>query len=177
MRSHLLLIPVLLCGAMPATAEELPKRKPGLWEIRMVVGGREVPLRNIQQCTDAETETLMSTNLGGVMGSHCEQPKISNSGGTITVDSRCTIGSRPTTTRAVIRGDFDSAYTVTLTSPPAAGGSLTGSASDAQPHMTMEARWVGPCREGQRPGDIIMPGGIKLNVRDLAIGSGTPRQP
>jgi hypothetical protein len=41
----------------------------------------------------------------------------------------------------------------------------------------MEAKWLGPCREGQKPGDIIMPGGIKLNIRTLAVGAGTQAQP
>ena len=33
--------------------------------------------------------------------------------------------------------------------------------------MTMEARWTGPCTAGQKPGDIIMGNGMKMNVRDL----------
>jgi hypothetical protein len=41
----------------------------------------------------------------------------------------------------------------------------------------MEARWIGPCQQGQRPGDIILPGGIKLNVRSLAIGSAPATRP
>jgi hypothetical protein len=36
-------------------------------------------------------------------------------------------------------------------------------------HMTMEAKWVGPCAKGQRPGDVIMPGGIKINVKQMMM--------
>jgi hypothetical protein len=177
MRPHLLLIPACLLCAAPAPADELPKRKAGLWEIRMIAGGRDMPLRNVQQCTDAETDSLLATSLGGVIGSNCDQPKISNSGTTVSIDSRCKVGSKTMATRALITGDFDSAYTVTLTSPSAAGGSSTGAMSDDQPLMTMEARWLGPCREGQRPGDIILPGGIRMNVRSFGIESGMQRQP
>jgi hypothetical protein len=33
--------------------------------------------------------------------------------------------------------------------------------------MTQEARWLGPCKPGQKPGDIIMPGVGKLNMEEL----------
>ena len=33
--------------------------------------------------------------------------------------------------------------------------------------MTVEAKWLGPCKPGQKPGDIVMPGGFKLNVTDM----------
>jgi hypothetical protein len=40
--------------------------------------------------------------------------------------------------------------------------------------MTLEAKWLVPCTAGQKPGDVIMPGGLKVNIRDLqklGIGS------
>ena len=31
----------------------------------------------------------------------------------------------------------------------------------------IEAKWLGDCKPGQKPGDIVMPGGgFKLNVKD-----------
>ncbi len=33
--------------------------------------------------------------------------------------------------------------------------------------MTLTAKWAGACKEGQKPGDIVMPGGLKMNLRDL----------
>ncbi|MPZ55558.1 MAG: DUF3617 family protein [Rhizobiales bacterium] len=164
MRPLFLLPACLFCVTPLAAADEFPKRKPGLWEIKVMMGGREVPLRNIQQCTDAETDALMTTNFNGMAGSACDKPKITSSGDIVTVDTTCKIGSNTTSTRAVFAGDFDSAYTITVSGGPAAGGQS----------MTMEAKWIGPCRTGQKPGDIIMPGGIKLNVRSLAVGSGGP---
>jgi hypothetical protein len=152
----------------------MPKRKAGLWEIKMMVAGREMPMRNIQQCTDAETDSMMSTNLGGAMGSDCAKPTITRTGGAITVDSTCKFAGATTTTRAVFTGDFDSAYTVAVSSVPAGAANA---ASSGQPQMTMEAKWLGPCQDGQKPGDIIMPGGVKLNIRSLAIGTGARTRP
>jgi hypothetical protein len=32
--------------------------------------------------------------------------------------------------------------------------------------MTINAKWLGPCKPGQKPGDIVMPGGMKINPQD-----------
>jgi hypothetical protein len=162
MRPYLLLIPALVC-ALPAAADELPTRKPGLWEIKMTIRGRELPMGNVQQCTDAETDALMTSSIVNMAGSECTKPTITHIGATYTVDSTCRIGPAATATRAVIAGDFDSAYTVTVSSEP------------GTTRMAMEAKWIGPCKHGQRPGDIIMPGGIRINVRELAIRPGAAK--
>jgi hypothetical protein len=31
----------------------------------------------------------------------------------------------------------------------------------------MSATWIGPCKAGQKAGDIIMPGGLKMNIKDM----------
>jgi hypothetical protein len=31
---------------------------------------------------------------------------------------------------------------------------------------TIEAKWLGACKPDQKPGDVVMPGGFKLNIRD-----------
>jgi hypothetical protein len=168
MRALLCFIPACLFLASPAFADELPRRKAGLWELKMMVGGREAPLQNIQQCTDADTDALMTTNFSGGMGDKCDAPKIGRNGGVYTVESRCRIGGTTVATRAEIAGDFDSAYTIKVTT-------LDGAARGNDRAMTMQAKWAGPCRPGQRPGDIVMPGGIKINVRELSLGAGPSR--
>ena len=32
---------------------------------------------------------------------------------------------------------------------------------------TIEAKWLGACKPDQKPGDIVMPGGLKMNVKDM----------
>jgi hypothetical protein len=34
--------------------------------------------------------------------------------------------------------------------------------------MTLYAEWLGPCGADQRPGDVIMPNGTKVNVLQAA---------
>ena len=31
---------------------------------------------------------------------------------------------------------------------------------------TIEAKWLGACKPDQKPGDIVMPGGFKINIKD-----------
>ena len=53
-----------------------------------------------------------------------------------------------------------------------AGGDTTTSHSDKGPAnlrditTKVEAKWLGPCKADQKAGDIVMPGGLKLNVKD-----------
>ena len=65
--------------------------------------------------------------------------------------------------RAEISGDFNSAYTVKSTSQ-------TDRAPAGMPRdttTTIEAKWLGACKPDQKPGDIVMPGGIKMNIKDM----------
>jgi hypothetical protein len=40
--------------------------------------------------------------------------------------------------------------------------------------MTMAAKWLGPCKSDQRPGDMIMANGTKINVLDMQKRGGPP---
>jgi hypothetical protein len=57
------------------------------------------------------------------------------------------------------------------------------SKSDVGPgiNMTIAAKWLGACHADQKPGDMIMPGGIKMNLRDLgnsiSVPGGAPGAP
>jgi hypothetical protein len=33
--------------------------------------------------------------------------------------------------------------------------------------MTQHAQWTGDCANGMQPGDMTMPGGMRMNVRDM----------
>jgi hypothetical protein len=61
---------------------------------------------------------------------------------------------------SAITGSFDTAYTMTVTSQ---GDSLPG----GKMIMTVAAKWLGPCRADQKPGDMIMGNGIKMNILEM----------
>jgi len=155
----------------PALALDMPTRKAGLWELKMIFEGRNLPATVMRQCVDAATDKKMNANFGGAALEECSKQDMKNIGGTITVDSVCTFGETTTTSHAVVTGSFDSAYTMKVASTRAGGPPLPGTTPGAETHMTIEAKWLGACEAGQRPGDVIMSNGRTMNILDLPKGA------
>jgi hypothetical protein len=166
MRPHLPLVLISLLASVPAAALDLPPRKAGLWDIKMNLEGRNLPVTGMQQCVDAETDKLMNS-IGGSMREACSKQDMQKVGNTIVVDSVCKIGEATTTSHGVITGDFNSAYTVKVTSKHTGGPAIPGRPADGTTTMTIEAKWMGACKPDQKPGDIIMSTGMKMNIRDM----------
>ncbi len=156
---------VLIC-AMPAAADDMPSRKAGLWEVKMNVANRNnVPGQVIKQCIDASTDHLMQSSAGPFAEKACSKRDVQKSGDKITIDSTCMIGGKTATSHAVIAGSFDSAYDMTVTSQ--AEGIPNGGMT-----MTMSAKWLGPCAADQKPGDMVMGNGMKINILDMQKRAG-----
>ena len=150
---------VLICTA-PAPAAELPSRKPGLWQVKTSIGSSNGAARVIQQCIDATTDQMMQSSAGPFAPAVCPGRDVQQSENSITIDSTCAIGGKPATAHAVVTGSFDSAYTMTVTSQ---GPDIP----DGKMIMTIAAKWLGPCAADQKPGDMIMSNGMKINVPEI----------
>jgi hypothetical protein len=164
MRHRLSLIVLALITVGPAAALDLPARKPGLWEIKMTVEGRSLPTPTSQHCIDAETDKLMQSIGGSVREDMCPKRDVQKVGATIVVDSVCKIGDATTTSHAVVSGDFNSAYTVKVSSKREGGRPIPGMV-DGTSTITIEAKWTGACGD-LKPGDMVT-AGRKINIRDL----------
>jgi hypothetical protein len=159
-------LPLLICAA-PAFAQDLPPRKAGLWELKMAFEGGGLPAQTFQHCIDAATDKQMNEMSAGARADQCSKKDVKRSGNTTTIDSVCNMGAGNQTTRAVITGDFNSAYTMKVNSKrdgPAVPG------LPAETNMTMEVKWLGPCKADQKPGDMIMGNGMKMNINDMTKG-------
>ena len=128
---------LLVIGAVPAFAAELPNRKAGLWEITTDAGKQAM---KIQQCIDAATDHAMQARGGAAPQGDCSKRDVQKSGNTTTIDSVCTFGGKTRTSHVVITGSFDSEYTMTVT------GQTEG--QPARPTVTLSAKWLGPCAGG-----------------------------
>jgi len=161
---------LVLVGAMPALATELPSRKPGLWQVKTSLEGSNAPVRVIQQCIDAATDQMMQSSAGPFAPELCPKREVQSSSNSITIDSTCVIGGKTATAHAVVSGSFDSAYTMTVTSQSEQlpGGHMV---------MTMEGQWLGACTADQKPGDIVMGNGVKINLPELQKRSTSPSFP
>ena len=149
---------LLLVGA--ASALDYPARKPGLWEMK-VQGDSEagMPAMSTWHCIDAATDKAMREMGEGVQGQRCSKQDMRREGGRIVIESVCTIGTSTATSRTVVSGDFSAAYRMESRasySPPMMGRS--------EGKAIVEARWVGACKAGQKPGDVVLPNGITMNM-------------
>ena len=170
MRQHLrhsFLAAVSLIAATPACALDLPARKAGLWEVKMTFEGRNLPPQVMQQCIDAATDKMMSSIGGSMQQSMCSKQDVQKVGSTLVVDSVCQMGGMTTTSHGVITGDFNSGYSVKVTSTRAGGPTVPGMAADSATNMTIDAKHLGACKADQKPGDMIMPDGRKINIVDM----------
>jgi hypothetical protein len=158
----------LLFTAGAARALDYPPRKPGLWElsIQSEDGASKAAAMQTQQCIDAATDKAMR-EMGSSSGQQaCSKQDMRTEGGRIVVDSVCKIGNTTATTHSVITGDFSAAYRMESRSSysPPMMGRKEGTA-------IVEAKWVGPCKAGQKPGDMMMPNGMKMNLLEMPGGA------
>jgi hypothetical protein len=162
-RQHLSLATALgllvLLPAAGAQAVDLPTRKAGLWEMKMVRTGGSVPDMTMQHCTDATTDKQMSTSFSPGKETCAKQDIVKTATGYVS-DSVCSVAGMTITSHAEITGDFNSAYTVKSTSKSEGGPANIARDSTT----TIEAKWLGACKSDQKPGDIVMPGGMKMNI-------------
>ena len=149
--------------ASEAGAAELPMRKAGLWHMKVLNTGSPIPSMTMQHCTDATTDKQMSTAFSPMSKEVCPKNDIQQTATGYTADSVCTVAGVSMTSHSDISGDFNSAYRVKSVSR--SKGGAAGVVRDST--TTIEARWLGPCKPGQKPGDVVMPGGFKINIKDM----------
>ncbi len=158
------LLPLLV--TVPVTAAQaidLPTRKPGLWELKMQRPGAAGDDVTMQHCTDETTDKKMTAAVQPMATEACTKQDIQKTATGYVNDTVCNIAGMTTKSHAEINGDFNSAYTVKVTSQNE--NPLPGVPKNAS--MALDAKWLGPCKDGQKPGDIVMPGGIKMNIADI----------
>ena len=165
----LALLPISAAGAV-----DLPVRKAGLWEMKVLRAGSPSPEMTMQQCTDESTDKDMSTAMSPMAKEMCSKQDIQKTSAGYVTDSVCGVAGMSIKSHAEITGDFNSAYTVKSASH--SEGGPAGAARDST--TTVEAKWLGACKADQKPGDIMMPGGMKMNVKDMQkLKDLIPKQP
>ena len=152
-----------LAAAPEARAVDLPVRKAGLWEMKIVQSGASMPEMTMQHCTDETTDKEMSTAFSPMGKEMCSKQDIQKTSTGYVSDSVCGVAGVTITSHAEITGDFNSAYTVKSSARSEHGPS--GAPRDST--STIEAKWLGACKADQRAGDIMMPGGMKMNIKDM----------
>jgi hypothetical protein len=153
---------VTFAAAVDADAQGAPKRKPGLWQQSISHSAQGVPPTSMQMCTDEKTDDLIANRAAGNEKQQCTQQSVKREGNAYVVEAVCKDGKTTVRTRGVFSGDFNTRYTGEMRStfdPPMHG----------MKEMTqkMEARWVGPCKPGQKPGDVVVEGMGTMNMNQM----------
>lgn len=149
----------------------LPARKTGLWEVTLRADD-QVPKRpgqtairpqTVQQCTSAEAESTMLMSIVPGQGD-CHEVKVQRgakrTGGGYDISTVCYVHDNRADARVELRGDLQAeyrgTYEVKFAQTPMRN---TG-------RWLFEGRWLGACKPGQRPGDMVLPNGVTVNVVD-----------
>lgn len=152
-----------LSGLSSASAAELPVRKPGLWEIKIKLTGGAAPTAMMRHCTDESTDRQMITLFNPLAPQPCTASEVQKHDNRYTLDAVCKTDGKTITLHSDITGDFSSTYSVVTET-------RTQDEPDTEPvvtSMTLEGKHVGACKWGQKPGDVVMAGGLKVNVKEM----------
>ena len=155
------LISLFISSAWADAPKDMPKRKSGLWELNMKMDAAPAPMR-MQQCVDEKSDDLMRQQGEKQSQTKCSKNTFTKVGNRVTSESVCQFGQTTATTKAVFTGDFSTAYRGEIHStynPPMHGMK--------ESHQTLEAKWLGPCMPGQKPGDVMMQGMGTINPAEM----------
>lgn len=149
--------------AAPAAPVALPERTPGLWEQKVSSRGMTQASRI---CLDKATEARFTWWGQSAGKSGCSHTTVTpRAGGGWSFASSCVGENGKTETRGEVTGDFAKAYKVSAQSTISGARAPSMNGTHA---MTLEARWQGPCPAGMQPGDMLLPGGMKINLLQIS---------
>lgn len=150
----------LFASGSAARADEMPDRKPGLWEVKMSQDGKAEKSMSSRQCIDEKTDKLMR-EMGKEHEKECSVRETKRQADGVTVHSVCKVGNSTATTDARFAGDFQESYKAEVDvryDPPLSKVSAA--------KVRIEAKRLGDCGT-MKPGEIEMPDGMKFNVADM----------
>ncbi len=146
-------------------------RKAGLWEVTLrsddltLRRQGQLPQRpqTVQMCTDAAAEPVMLFAI--IPGQErCRKTKVAQHGKgsekRYDIATVCYVHENRVDAQIEMRGDMQSAYSgffsVKYQQTPMSN----------MGRMAFDGRWLGACSAGQRPGDMVLPNGVTVNVLD-----------
>lgn len=165
MRVRLTLVLIASAFAVQAAAQPaMPSRKPGLWKqtIASAKAGKAQPPMVSTICMNAAVDKAMSVFGQNAGQSSCTSNTVSRTPTGYKFASVCKFpGAGTISSQGTASGDFNTSYKVVMNSVTTGApmAAMNGASS-----TTITATWAGACPAGTKPGDMTMPGGIKVNM-------------
>lgn len=160
-----------LIGPACAWAEDLPKRKAGLWEITERAEGDAAAFPPAHVCIDEASEPLLN-NINMITGrARCSSRKARTIGGVLNIETICEFRNSEVKTRARVTIPDPDSYQIeaqALYTPPLLG--------QREAIRVQEGKWTGACPPDMNPGDIAVEGMPKRNLADKGK-TGGPSEP
>lgn len=140
-----------------------PKRKPGLWTQTVVSGDVS---QSTKVCLDEATEAKMSVWGQQANEEMCGTNKFSRTLTGMTFESVCDLGAMgKVATKGDVTGDFNTKYVIKATSTTTGSSMAQANKTDS---FEMTGTWEGACPANMKPGDMALPGGVTVNINQLA---------
>ena len=162
MPRRLLICLMLLALAAAASAQEFPKLKSGLWATTTTTAGRAKQQPQASTlCLDDSIQQYVYRMSMGMMAGLCSKSDLKLAGNKVTIDAVCDRGVTKVRTTSVTTLSSDTAYRTearAVFDPP-----LKGTPRDSV--TIIEGKHVGDCKPGQQPGDMTLPNGQNMNIR------------
>jgi hypothetical protein len=149
-------------------ADDLPARKPGLWEITETSVSSDHPIPTARVCIDEATEPLLNNINLITSRPRCSDRHQSSSSDGLTIDSVCEFRNSRVTTRAKIEIPHSDSYHIEAHSffDPSLFGQREAT-------RIQDGKWTGPCPPDMKPSDFIAEGIPKRNLAGNDQSSGT----
>jgi hypothetical protein len=153
-----------LAASAPAAAPvDVPPLRAGLWEATTVSPNRAQPRPGVtRMCLDKHTQRSVLDQLALAMPRMCAKYQYGMRSGRFVTDSSCTLGASTIEGRTETTFFRDTAYHMEVVGRVGP----TGRVAEMQ-KAVIDGRHVGACPAGMKPGDMVLPNGLTLNVVQL----------
>jgi len=157
------LLAAVLAAPPALAATEFPTLKSGQWEMTTTSSAAPANARKTMVCLDASTQKQMLDMSQGMQKEMCTKMTMRRDGAKYITEAECRLGESVVRSRGVMTMLSDTAYRTeaSATFDPPINKDLKESKT------TVEGKFLGPCRDGMQPGDMLMPNGQKINLNKL----------
>jgi hypothetical protein len=163
-----ILLSAALAALQPATAyaadTDLPLRKAGRWEQKTTMdeGGKKHE-QTLTICIDAEMERNTALASDAEHKKSCAKYDVKKEGGTVVVESTCNMNGRDVESRTEMKGDFQTAFDVTINSTTS--GMQDSQSVSVKRVIEQQGKFLGESCGDLKAGEAMGTDGTRLMVQ------------
>jgi len=155
---------VVLQPAAYANDTELPLRKAGRWEQKTTMdeGGKKHE-QTLTICIDADMERNTAVASDAEHKKSCSKYEVKRAGETVIVESTCNMNGRDVESRTKMKGDFQTAFDVTINSTTS--GIQDSQSVSVKRVIEQQGKFLGESCGDLKAGEAMVTDGTRLMVQ------------